>query len=201
MHGDAIWSIATSDKVNYVVSASADGTIAFLDCASLSASTRPLGCAPAAVAFFEEGTRFAVGCRTGDVIIFDADQRTEIARIALHVAVTAIAGIASCVAVALEDGTVKICADGAVEREFVAHSGPISAIVAVPDGSVIVTTAADLEIRAWGFATGTQLFGERAVKEKFGEGGLALAVTPPTHASILLAIAGADGTVKLFGPD
>jgi WD40 repeat protein len=200
-HTDAIWSLASSENVNFVVSASADRTIAFIDCGSLVAAPHPLDDPPAAVAFFENGTRFAVGCCTGAVIVFDSDQRTEISRIALPVAVTGIAGVGSRIAVALEDGTVKICTGEAVEREFVAHTKPIGAIVTVPDGSVIVTTAADLEIHAFGFVTGKQLFAEKVIKEKFGEGGLALAVTPRTHSSTLIALGGADGTVKLFGPE
>jgi hypothetical protein len=55
-------------------------------------------------------------------------------------------------------------------------------------------------MRGWSVATGEMLCAEELLKEKGGEGGLAIAVTPAAHPVQMFAVAGADGFVRVFGP-
>jgi hypothetical protein len=132
--------------------------------------------------------------------MFDARAREEVARIVLPAPVTALAAVGDRVAAALEDGAVKICAAAAVERRLAGHGRPIAAMAAFGGDAMLLTAAADGELRVWNLATGEVLFAEQQLKGKFGEGALAMAVTPAAHAAQMFAVGGADGVVRVFGP-
>jgi WD40 repeat protein len=199
-HADAVWSIAAHEQVPFVVTASADGSIGFHSCEDFDSEVRPLVGGPACVCFFDAGQGFAVGCGSGLVVQFATESREETARFKLPVGVAAMAGLGPRFAAGLEDGSVRICVGGAVERSVAASERPIAAVAGFAGDGLFVATGGDGEVRVFSLATGEPVHTEQQSKEKAGEGGLAIAVTPLAHQAQMFAVAGADGVVKVFGP-
>jgi hypothetical protein len=134
------------------------------------------------------------------VVLFNVGTKAEISRVDLSVPIVGVIEFRAGVAAVGEDGVVRICRGGTVQQEFVAHPKRPAAIAALVEDTFLVTTGADRDIRVWNGLTGELLYTEQQIKEKFGEGGLAIAVAPPTHPAPMFAVASADGIVRVFGP-
>jgi WD40 repeat protein len=202
-HRDALWSIAAHENVDYCVTASADGTILLYDCATYESNAITPRHPPLLVAFLSDGGLFVVACKDGYLYSFNRETRAEVTEFQCgSPIVTMAAGLSETqVIAALEDGNVRIVdiENSTVLKEFKPHGAATSALAVLSDGPFYVTTSSDREVRIWKAETLDVSFSESYHKEKYGEAGLCLAVTPREHPTRVFAAGGADGVVRVFG--
>jgi striatin 1/3/4 len=203
-HADAVWSLAAHERVPFVISASADGTIRFLDCAQFTSAAIPVPDIPSAAVFVGDGSNFVVGSRGGVARIFASADRSEIARLSLGSPIIALLGLSLSqrFVAGVVSGAVKLCdvPGAAIVRDFIAFSKPVTALGAVSRDTFLLTASGERDLRAWRLPSLDIVYAESHLNIKFGEAGLCIAVAPQGAPGQHFALAGTDGSVKIFGP-
>jgi WD40 repeat protein len=202
-HADAVWSITAHERVPFVVSASADGTIRLLDCTGFASTAIPVPDVPSAVVFVADGSNFVVGSRGGVARIFASAEKSEVARVNLGSPIIALLGLSLSqrFVAGLVSGAVKVCdvLGAAIVRDFVAFSKPVTAIGAIDGDTFLLTASGDRDLRVWRLHSLDIVYAESHLSVKFGEAGLCIAVTQQGAPAQHFALAGTDGSVKIFG--
>jgi hypothetical protein len=84
--------------------------------------------------------------------------------------------------------------------DFVAFAVPVTALGAVSGDGFLLTASEERDLRAWRLPSLAIVYAESHLSIKFGEAGLSIAVTPQGTPAQHFALAGTDGSVKIFGP-
>jgi len=206
IHKDAIWSIAVSPDV--IISASADGTISLHknsdECTLIESIEIPEK--PITLSFLYGSTsKFVIGCMDGTVHLYEIGETiNKLSTITLNSRITCVSPnvqeilfgtvSAKVFRVIYDDNETQL----SIKEEHELHSKSITGLAVLPGAQYFTTTSQDKEIRSWKLEGMELKMSERTLREKYGDAGLGVAAPPVNSMLHAFAVAGADGTIKLY---
>lgn len=140
-------------STNIAVRKTAKYGAAVLDLTTERLHDLAVGTPISALAFSADGSRLALGTRSGQVIVFDPNTRTEVCRWTADsgwVSEVQYAHAGRVLAVGTRTGGVVIAGDcGAIERRLLGHTEKISVIAFSDDDRLVATASEDQSIRVF----------------------------------------------------
>ncbi|MDZ4744474.1 MAG: choice-of-anchor D domain-containing protein [bacterium] len=194
-HTDWVWSVATHPTRQYVASGSHDGTVRIWDYTTgARAATIPIGSKVWSVAFSSNGQILYVGS-SESVAAYNTTNWSIITKSSV------VSGIVYSVLPSADGSTLAVAeGDVATTRNattliivntFRGHSGNVYSAALSPDKNSIVTGGADLSVRLWNTANGTQ-----TARSAAASGSILSVRYSKTGGRIL--VGGGDGTAKFY---
>jgi striatin 1/3/4 len=201
VHTDAVWSIDVLSDLETGVSAGADGTVKIWEITTGITRNIPIQDFPVCVKALT-GKQFAVGCKSGNVRLFD-DKFAQTAVIS-----SGAAPVLKIQAIPTENQVVTLCDDNTfkvidlnsreIVNELAGHENGASGLCVTPDGEFLITTGHDTAITFWQIGSFAMVTNFRLHAVKFGEGALCCAAASAKMGKLWFVTGGAEGTIHLF---